>query len=164
MILQYKHALLTGKPCMIHDGYVSAMDLFCKLLALNGLKYMVTSSYDPNHLSLTESQGAIVVPAKHGNHLVGHATDGNLIDKTGKVWTSELLATYCMHHAEYDPNAPQNDVYQFIKSIRNSGVVRWGGDFAQPDPVHFDDALYIKNPTRWNQIFKELTKPKTSIA
>lgn len=160
MIYEFKHQLLIGKPCMIHEGFTSAMTLFCKLLALNDLKYHNNCSYDPNHLSLTPAEGAIVKPASHGDHLIGHATDGNLIDKTGKTWTSEMLHPYCQHSKQYDINAEKNDVYQFLKSIRSSNVLRWGGDFVDFDPVHFDDALYQMNPARWQQIYNELFPEK----
>ena len=171
MIYEYKNPLLGGKPCMIHDGFTSSMDLFCKLLGLSGCKFIITCAFDLNHTHLTAAEGAIVTPATHGNHLVGHALDGDIVDNTGVQWNSEKLETFAPESPNFNTdvwadNKGIDSVFQLIKSVRQSDVLRWGGDFhatppKKPDTVHFDDGLNIRNPARWQQIYDELTTAKT---
>jgi len=161
MIQVYKHPLLTGNACMAHDDFIPAMDMFVAFLEASGCKAHINCSYDPNHLSLTPAQGAVVKPASHGDHLVGCALDANLIDKTGKTWSSHDMEVFAPESPNYKPATPGNGVIEFINMVRNSKVLRWGGDFHHnPDTIHFDNALYIRNPERWNQIFAELSSNK----
>lgn len=156
-ILEYKNDRiipLNGNHCMIHDGFKDAMDFLCKCLSLSNLYFLETSS---KRCSLNVP-GAIVTPATHGDHLVAHAVDGNLKDKTGKIWTSKLLEIFAPHSPNYNPDlcVLTNDVYRFIDMIRKSNILRWGGDFVKYDTVHLDDNLYLKNPARWQQIYNEI--------
>lgn len=162
MIQEYKNELLSGKPCLIHEDFIPAMDLFCQYLKIAGCKFIVTSAYDPNHLSLNAKQGAIVAPATHGNHLIGNAIDGNLIDKSGKIWTSEMMKVFCVELPQYNSKII-NEILVFINLVRRSSILRWGGDFhpdrkGNTDPVHWDNALNIRSPKRWQEIYDELHK------
>lgn len=142
MIQEYKNELLIGKPCMVHDEFVPAMDEFCSYLKTCGLKYDVTSSGRMN----TDVPHAIVTPAVHGNHLVFHAVDGNLIDKNGVDWTSEKIKQEGL----------SGDVLEFVKLVRSSKILRYGGDFNTPDEVHYDDGLNIRNPKHWQEIYNTI--------
>ncbi len=142
MIQEYKHILLSGKLCMIHDEFVPAMDLFCRYLEIVGCSAYINSSYRENSDHIT---GAVVPPATMSNHFVGHAIDCNIYDKAKQLWSSEMLLT------------PSNEVLQLINLVRRSTILRWGGDFhGAPDSVHFDDALNIKVPAKWHEIYNEL--------
>jgi hypothetical protein len=156
MIQAYKHPLLTGKDCYIHTDFVPGMDMFVRFLEASGCKASVNCSYDPNHLSLTPADGAIVKPASHGDHLVGCAIDCNLIDKTGHKWTSGEMEVFAPESKNYKPSTPGNGVIEFINMIRNSKVLRWGGDFMKFDTIHYDNNLYLRNPARWQEIIDEL--------
>jgi len=151
MIQEYKHPLLSGKPCMIHTDFVPSMDLFCRYLEITGCKFFGTSWFRDD----TKVKGAIVVPAKRGNHLIGFAGDGNIIDKKGELWNSKDLKVFTPEEvAKKSP--PNNEVLQFINLVRRSKLLRWGGDFNTPDEVHFDTPLNITNPQRWDEIYKEI--------
>src|SRR5438046_2392027 len=79
--------------------------------------------------------GAIVTPATHSNHMIGHAIDRNLIHE-GAFYNHEKM------------QSDTGVIRQFINELKTSGM-RWGGDFGKPDPVHFDDGLNIKDMTSW---------------
>lgn len=141
MIIEFKHKLISGKPCMVHSEFFPAMDLFCRYLELSGCSAHINSSYreKEDHLS-----GAIVEPATMGNHYIGHAFDCNIYDKKKKMWTSDEMKT------------PKDEVLVLINLVRRSTGLRWGGDFIKPDTVHFDDATNIKFPKRWHDIYDQL--------
>jgi len=141
-MIEYKHKLLSGKPCMIHADFIPAMDLFCRYLEIVGCSALINSSYRNN----TDVKGAIVKPAKVSNHLVGCAIDCNIYDKKKVLWNSEMLKT------------PKLEVLQFINLIRRSNTLRWGGDFQVIDSVHFDNGINIKNRKRYDEIINELYK------
>jgi hypothetical protein len=73
--------------------------------------------------------GAVVTPAKKSQHLVGHAVDLNIAD-------GDTVNTAAMFNSGTETDAADS----FIKAVKSKGV-RWGGDFSDTDPVHFDDNL-----------------------
>lgn len=93
----------------------------------------------------TNVQGAIVTPAKKSNHLAGHAIDFNVIYGNGIMLHSSKAGKY--------PNIPE-PARKFFKSIIDDPDLRWGITFN--DPVHIDDALNIKNPTKWAERYKAM--------
>ncbi len=144
MIIKYINPVLIGKDCYIEEGFKPAMDRFCYYLLSFGLKFYVTSSKRDSLIV----PGAIVNPAKMGNHFIGHAVDGNLIEGS-KTWTSELMK-----------GELSNDVKSFLSLIRNDKTLRYGGDFANPDEVHYDDGLNIRSPSLWHELNTELNPIK----
>ena len=156
MIQKFKHNLLSGKDCMIHDEFKDGMELFCRYLELAGCKALITSSYREN----TQVAGAIVKPATRGNHLVGCAIDCNIYDKKNVLWNSDALNVFSPESKTYNPKIT-GEVLMLINLIRRCNFLRWGGDFhpdrkGNTDPVHFDNALNIKSPTRWDEIYNEI--------
>jgi len=156
MIQEFTHKLLSGKPCMIHDEFIPAMQLFCRYLELSGCKALITSSYRET----TQVAGAIVKPATRGNHLVGCAIDCNIYDKKNVLWDSAALNVFSPESKTYNPKIT-NEVLTLINLVRRSKTLRWGGDFnpdrkGNTDPVHFDDYLNGRNPERWDEIYNEL--------
>lgn len=154
MIQEYKHELLSGKPCMVHSEFVPVMDLFCQYLKISGCKASINSSFrmNSNHI-----QGAIVAPVSMSNHFIGHAIDCNIIDKTGNFWTSEMLEQFAPESPKYNPSLT-NEILMLINLVRRSTTLRWGGDFKIFDTIHFDDSTNLKNSKRWHKLYDELHK------
>lgn len=124
--------------CLVDDDFISCLDKMNQIAVGYGIIVIVNSSYriDAN------VTGAIVKPATHSNHMIGHAIDCNL----------ELDGMY------YNSQRMLNDtgtIKQFIRDVEASGM-RWGGRFSTPDPVHFDDNFYWKNPTAWTEKYNKL--------
>ena len=140
-MIQYKHKLLTG-DCLIHEDFVPSMDLFCRYLEIVKCSAIINSSFRKD----ANVKGAIVTPATKSNHMVGCAIDCNILDSKNVLWNSEKM------------EKPKDEVLQFINLVRRSKLLRWGGDFKTIDTVHFDNALNINSPTRWQEIYIELHK------
>lgn len=158
MIKEFAHKLLSGKPCMIHDEFIGSMQLFCRYLELSGCKALITSSYRET----TVVGGAIVKPATRGNHLIGCAIDCNIYDKSNKLWNSTALNVFSPEHKDYNPKIT-GEVLMLINLVRRSNSLRWGGDFhpdrkGNTDPVHFDNAINITSPKKWDEIYKQLNQ------
>ena len=92
--------------------------------------------------------GAILTPATHSNHMIGHAIDCNLQYAGGYYNSSRMISDIGV-------------VRQFINELKAEGI-RWGGDFGNPDPVHFDDGLNVKDMTSWTAKFNQLHGVDTS--
>ena len=71
--------------------------------------------------------GAVVAPADKSQHLIGHAVDLNIVDGTTVNTT-----------AMFRRSAQTANADTFIAAVKNAEV-RWGGDFSDDDPPHFDD-------------------------
>jgi peptidoglycan hydrolase-like protein with peptidoglycan-binding domain len=71
--------------------------------------------------------GAVVPPASKSQHLIGHALDLNIVDGTAVNTT-----------AMFNNGSETENAKKFIKAVKKAGL-RWGGDFGNPDPPHFDD-------------------------
>ena len=139
-IIEYSHSALVGKPCIIEEGFIVAMDRLCYYAIECGLKIYIVSSYRNS----TVVDGAIVQPATLSNHLIGHAIDANLVD--GKdFWNSKKL------EGELTGN-----VKKFIEAIEKDTVLRWGGRFTEKDVVHFDDSLNIRDIAKWHELYNEI--------
>lgn len=73
--------------------------------------------------------GAVVTPAKKSQHLIGHAVDLNIQD-------GDSVNTADMFNSGKETAAADT----FITGVKGRGL-RWGGDFSDTDPVHFDDLV-----------------------
>jgi hypothetical protein len=105
-------------------------------------KYNITVVVNSSYREDTNVHGAIVKPATHSNHMIGHAIDCNL-QLNGKLYNSSLM------------QSDTGIVKQFINEVKAAGL-RWGGDFGKPDPVHFDDGLNIKDMAKWTAKYNKL--------
>lgn len=76
---------------------------------------------------------AVVTPAKKSQHLIGHAVDLNIVD-------GDSVNTAAMFNSGTETDAAD----KFITGIKGKGL-RWGGDFSDTDPVHFDDLVDPKS-------------------
>ncbi|MDR0495229.1 MAG: M15 family metallopeptidase [Treponema sp.] len=81
-------------------------------------------------------------PANASNHLVGHAIDINIM-YYGTLFTKTALDNFS--------TLPQ-PVKDFITECKSNNM-RWGGDFSERDPVHFDSGLNVNNPTEWRRLY-----------
>ncbi|MFI5404894.1 MAG: M15 family metallopeptidase [Nitrososphaerales archaeon] len=127
------------------------MDLFCQYLGMVECKFFVTNSFRRDSDVLN---GAVVPKAKMSNHLIGCAIDGNLVTKNNTYWTD----------AKIKKEGVKNEQLAFVNLIRNSRLLRWGGDFDKEDEkdrVHYDNAINILNPDKWQEIYSQL-KTKTT--
>ena len=137
---EYKHSVLVGKPCIIENGFIVAMDRLCFYANEFGLKLYINSSYRNS----TAVSGAIVTPATLSNHLIGHAIDANIVE--GNIfWNSKKLE-----------KGLTGNVLKFIDTIRKDTILRWGGDFPVTDVVHFDDGLNVRDHAKWLELYNEL--------
>lgn len=115
------------------------------LLKMNDIaqKYNITVVVNSSYRVDTNVHGAIVTPATHSNHMIGHAIDCNL-QLNGVLYNSVKM------------QADKGVVKQFINEVKATAGMRWGGDFGKPDPVHFDDGLNIKNMALWTAKYNAL--------
>ena len=97
------------------------------------LKIWVTSSIRPIN---NQFKGAIVTPATHSCHHIGHAIDMNLFFED-KIYNSKMMLKG--NHVNLPENIPA-----FFDLIRKDKVLRWGGDFKKQDTVHIDNDFYHK--------------------
>lgn len=71
--------------------------------------------------------GAVVPPASKSQHLIGHAVDLNIVD-----------GTTINSSAMFNNGTETDNADAFVTAVKKKGI-RWGGDFNNTDPVHFDD-------------------------
>ena len=125
------------------------------LIKMNAIaqKYNITVFVNSSYRVDANVPGAIVTPATHSNHMIGHAIDCNL-ELAGAFYNSTKMQT------------ATGVIRQFIDEVKAAGL-RWGGDFGKPDPVHFDDGLNITNMLAWtakyNQLHGIATPPATNM-
>jgi len=114
------------------------------LIKVNAIaqKYNITVHINSSFRVDANVRGAIVKPATHSNHMIGHAIDCNL-EHAGGFYNSARMQT------------DTGVIRQFINEVKAAGL-RWGGDFRKPDPVHFDDGLNIKDMTAWTAKYDKL--------
>lgn len=124
--------------CLIDEDFEPSL---IKMNAV-AVKYGITVKVNSSFRKDANVKGAIVVPATHSNHMVGHGIDCNLIYK-GILYNSVKM------------QSDTGIIRQFINEVKASGL-RWGGDFKLKDPVHFDDGLNVKNMKLWMEKFKKL--------
>jgi len=125
--------------CTIDDDFEQSLVKMNDIAIKYNITVLVNSSYRVDAIV----PGAIVTPATHSNHMIGHAIDCNL-QLNGVLYNSVKM------------QSDQGTVRQFINELKATAGMRWGGDFGKPDPVHFDDGLNIKNMTLWTAKYNEL--------
>lgn len=129
-MISYKNTQFVGE-CNVDEEFVPYLNKMNEIAKRYQIMIIVTSSYRVD----ANVKGAIVTPATHSNHMVGHAIDCNLKWK-GTLYNSTMLYS------------PIGEIRQFIDECVGIGM-RWGGAFSKPDPVHFDDGLNINDMNKW---------------
>ncbi|MFT4937487.1 MAG: hypothetical protein ACI88A_000504 [Paraglaciecola sp.] len=132
-LVTFSNERLIGDAVKVDLDFVPAMNRICTYAKKFKLKIWATSS---TRTLDNQVRGAIVPPASHSCHHIGHAIDMN-IQFDGELYNSKKLKRANLDNL---PVAIRN----FINAIRNDQGLRWGGDFKTEDPVHIDDDFYRK--------------------
>lgn len=144
-LVLFEASRFMGQPCRADVQFVSMLNKINELAEKADVFILVTSSFRTS----SNVAGAIVKPAKRSNHMAGHAIDMNLLyDNKKKSANSAVLAKY---------PAVAEPVRLFIKSIKETPPLRWGGDFNDRDPVHIDDGLN-QDPAKWDKRYMAMQK------
>ncbi|MCD4694732.1 MAG: SH3 domain-containing protein [Bacteroidales bacterium] len=122
-----------GEAARVDQDFVPDLDRLAKYALQCKLKIWVTSSIRPLN---NQIRGAIVKPATHSCHHIGHAIDMNLFFK-GKIINSGMMKK--SNHKNLAVN-----ISEFFELIRKDKFLRWGGDFRAQDTVHIDNDFYYK--------------------
>ena len=139
-LVLFEASHFSGSACRVDHQFVPALEQINHYAEQAGVNVFVTSSFR----TTTNVEGAIVTPATFSNHLVGHAIDMNLSYGDDKFANSVVLGKY--------PNVP-DPVRQFLKSIIDDPLLRWGGVFREKDPIHIDDGLN-QNMAQWKKRYQ----------
>ncbi len=117
-------------PSITTDDIVVDADFLPSLRLLNNqaqtakVKLIITQAFRVQGAPVS---GAVVQPATHSQHLIGHAIDCNILDGDTRI-NSDTFA-----------KGDETDAADsFVKNVKAAGL-RWGGDFTPVDYVHFDD-------------------------
>jgi hypothetical protein len=127
----FTNEAFVGETVKVDQDFVSDLQQISEYAAEYNLKIWVTSSLRSLDNQL---KGAIVKPATHSCHHIGHAIDMNILHK-GELYNSQKLRK--ANHSRLP-----GEVVRFFDAIRSDDVLRWGGDFSRQDPVHIDDNFY----------------------
>ncbi len=122
-----------GEAARVDQDFVPDLNRLAEYALQCKLKIWVTSSIRPLN---NQFKGAIVKPASHSCHHIGHAIDMNLFFE-GKIFNSKMMQKG--NHKSLPDNIPK-----FFDLIRKDKVLRWGGDFRIQDTVHIDNDFYHK--------------------
>jgi hypothetical protein len=132
------------KEIIVDSSFVEKIYLIDDYAQKNNIKVLVQQSFRNVGEKI---ENAVVVPYIRSNHFVGHAIDINL--EYGDVWyNSTRLRIY-------------NELPEAIKGFLQycmSNNIRWGGIFAIPDVVHFDDNFNENNSKLYDFLFMKYQK------
>lgn len=142
MIINFTASHFRGE-CMVDEDFAIPLKGMNEVAIRHSFLVIVTSSGRKD----TNVAGAIVVPAKMGNHLVFHAIDFNLKSlMTGKYYNSTLLGD----------GEGEDEV--FCREVVQKTGLFWGIAFKVADSVHIDDRLNVKDPELWLKKYNEIHK------
>jgi hypothetical protein len=142
VLTTYGGSNFTGEQVVADREFVPALEAINQHAVDNDVNLLITDSFRPHGRAV---KGAIVTPASRSNHLAGHAIDMNVMYGPGNA---KLCNSGCLIRRKSP--AP---VKAFIAAIRADSNLRWGGDFADVDPVHIDDNLNADDAA-WEARFK----------
>ena len=130
-----------AKVIFIELGFLPTIQIIDDRCKEHGFIFWVTNSFRKETDAL---KGVVVTPASMSNHKVGHALDGNLQHIATKEWFNSVKMGDGVGIDQ-----------KLIQAITDAGV-RYGGNFRKADNVHFDDALNIKDPDKWRELYGKL--------
>lgn len=107
---------------LVHADFLPALRILDEAAQQHGVELRLNQAF---RVAGAPVSGAVVPPATRSQHLIGRAVDVNIV-LNGQLFTSDMLK------GELPP-----EIQAFIQSVKSQGL-RWGGDFAQKDTVHFD--------------------------
>ncbi len=132
-LVTFSHERFMGETVKVDQGFVASLQRVAQYAGECDLKIWVTSSIRQLN---NQIEGAIVKPASHSCHHIGHAIDMNIFYNE-KLYNSKALRRG--KHRDLP-----DKIVAFFDLIRADSILRWGGDFATEDPVHIDDNFYNK--------------------
>jgi hypothetical protein len=109
---------------IVDSGFLAGLQNLDKAAASAKVTLLVNQAF---RIAGAPVGGAVVTPATRSQHLIGHAIDCNIQDGA----TIIASHTFAQRHETAAARA-------FVVAAKASGL-RWGGDFATVDYVHFDD-------------------------
>lgn len=149
----FKSPRFIGKPLLADIEFFDSLEKIDQFATDNNIKVFITSS---TRLQGSVVSGAIVRPASRSNHLVGHGIDMNVM-LGERLFNSDALNKSNLK------NLPKG-IQDFIQSIRNDPILRWGGDFNPADSVHIDDGLNFRDSSAWDVKFPIIQSEMRSLA
>ena len=132
------------KEITIDSRFKKYTDIMNEMALKHSIEIKIQESFRREGEEVTN---AVVQPIKTSNHLVGHALDVNLY-YNNTLYNSKDLNEY-LHLPD--------EIKVFIRECKEKGI-RWGGDFIEPDGVHFDDSLYERNRKEYELLYKRYQK------
>jgi hypothetical protein len=108
---------------LANQGFVTGLDSLNSAAAGASVRLHLNQTYRRQDVP---PSGAVVPPATRSQHLIGQAVDLNIVDGATVVSSAMFLN-----------NTATSAAVALVQAARNTGL-RWGGDFSQRDPVHFD--------------------------
>jgi len=119
-------------PSIGADDFVVHKDFVASLASINqaavdaGVLFQVNQSM---RVAGKPVRGAVVQPASSSQHLIGNAVDFNILHGGKPIHSSKMVWGDL-------PQAAKD----FITDVKKAGM-RWGGDWAKRDPIHFDSFI-----------------------
>jgi len=140
IIKKYTNGQFIGKDLYADEDFFPSLEKLNKFAKQCAVSIYVTSSAREPGRTVN---GSIVTPASRSNHMIGHAIDMNLQSASG-FYNSKKL-----RKSNFDQLPAE--IKTFLNLVRADDTLRWGGDFNNEDPVHFDDNLNNINPILWDK-------------
>lgn len=120
------HPSVGADDMVVHREYVAGLTSINTAADGAGIIFQVNQTFREAGKPVS---GAVVKPASKSQHLIGNAVDFNIDDSGDVILSSEMKWS--------DLSQPAKD---FITAVKAAGL-RWGGDFTDRDPIHFDAFL-----------------------
>jgi RHS repeat-associated protein len=137
-----------GKSLVVDKTFLPVIVAMNDFALSRGIKIDVTSVARPFGQPVSNAK---VPPAADSLHLIGRAIDVNFVDKDGRRYSFSDMAQGKMSQ-NVRGFVDDLKAMTFSTQIDTNRSPRWGGDFRNVDPVHFDAPT---SPQNWNQLFKE---------
>jgi hypothetical protein len=120
------HLSVGTDDMVVHKDFVSSLEAINTAASDAGLLFHVNQVM---RLAGRPVSGAVVKPASKSQHLIGNAVDFNVEHGGKKILAKDMKWG----------ELPQ-DVKDFLTDVKDAGM-RWGGDWKERDPIHFDSFL-----------------------
>jgi peptidoglycan hydrolase-like protein with peptidoglycan-binding domain len=111
---------------LVHQDFVPAVQTLNTAAKAAKVQLRINQAFRVQNLPVS---GAVVPPATNSQHLIGHAVDLNIVD-------GSTVNTSAMYFAGTETQGAKD----FIAAVKAASM-RWGGDFGDADPPHFDDLV-----------------------
>jgi hypothetical protein len=120
------HPSVAADDMVVHKDYVAGLESINTAADDAGVTFQVNQAFREAGKPVS---GAVVKPASKSQHLIGNAIDFNINDSGDVILSSEMVWSKLSQPAK-----------DFITAVKTAGL-RWGGDFTDRDPIHFDAYL-----------------------